>query len=57
MEFGDIKRQKELELADVVKCIKIKITCLQEVKYIGEKTKFINHECKLFYMGKMTNRN
>lgn len=26
------------------------------MKYVGDKARFINHEYKLFYMGKMTNR-
>lgn len=52
MEFKGIK---ELELVDILKCRKIKIACLQEVKYVGHKTRFINHEYKLFYMGTITN--
>lgn len=52
-----ILKGKELELANTIKRRKIKITCLQEVKYVWEKIKFISHEYKLFYMGKMRNKN
>lgn len=44
---------KELELMGN----QCSVACLQEVKYIGEKARFISHGYKLFYMGKMANIN
>lgn len=54
MKFRD---GKEFGLVNTFKCRKIKIACLNEVKYVGEKATFFSHEYKLFYMGKMTIRN